>query len=73
MFYIPNFDNIEDLLEYENKFLEKYKKSINSSAFIQMSAIKEEINIRKQELMKKDLENNKDTFDDILDIGVNVV
>lgn len=69
MFYIPNFNNIEDLLEYENKFLEKYKKSINSSAFTQMSAIKEEINIRKQELMKKDLENNKDTFDDILDIG----
>jgi hypothetical protein len=69
MFYIPNFDNIDDLLEYENKFLEKYKKSINSSAFTQMSAIKEEINIRKKELLKKDLENNHDTFDNIINIG----
>jgi len=69
MFYIPNFDNIDDLLEYENKFLEKYKKSINSSAFTQMSAIKEEINIRKKELLEKDLENNQDTFDNIINIG----
>lgn len=69
MFYIPNFDNIDDLLEYENKFLEKYKKSTNSSAFTQMSAIKEEINIRKKELLKKDLENNQDTFDNIINIG----
>ena len=69
MFYIPNFENLEDLLEYEKVFLEKYKKSINSSAYYQMTQIKNEIDQRKKELTNKDADNNKSEFNNYLNIG----
>jgi hypothetical protein len=69
MFWIPNFENLEDLLEYEKVFLEKYKKSINSSAYYQMTQIKNEIDQRKKELTNKDADNNKSEFNNYLNIG----
>jgi len=69
MFWIPNFESLEDLLEYEKVFLEKYKKSVNSSAYYQMTQIKNEIDQRKKELTNKDADNNKSEFNNYLNIG----
>ena len=69
MFWIPNFENLEDLLEYEKVFLEKYKKSINSSAYYQMTQIKNEIDQIKKEFTNKDADNNKSEFNNYLNIG----
>jgi hypothetical protein len=69
MFWIPNFENLEDLLEYEKVFLEKYKKSINSSAYYQMTQIKNEIDQKKKEFTNKDADNNKSEFNNYLNIG----
>jgi len=69
MFWIPNFESLEDLLEYEKVFLEKYKKSVNSSVYYQMTQIKNEIDQRKKELTNKDADNNKSEFNNYLNIG----
>ena len=71
MFYIPEFNNLEEILEYEKKFLLVYKKSSSSSGFYQMERIKQEINAAKKQFIQKENELNKDndTFDTILNIG----
>lgn len=71
MFYIPEFSNLEEILEYEKKFLLVYKKSSSSSGFYQMERIKQEIDAAKKQFIQKENELNKDndTFDTILNIG----
>jgi len=69
MFYIPKFETLEELLEYENNFLKKFKKSANSQAFNQMLSIKNEIEICKQEFLNKNLQSDNKEFNNILDIG----
>ena len=71
MFYIPEFNNLEEILEYEKKFLFVYKKSSSSSGFYQMERIKQEIDAAKKQFIQKENELNKDndTFDTILNIG----
>tara|TARA_Y100000816_G_C26092568_1_gene577599 strand:+ start:625 stop:840 length:216 start_codon:yes stop_codon:yes gene_type:complete len=71
MFYIPEFNNLEEILEYEKKFLLVYKKSSSSSGFYQMERIKQEIDAAKKQFIQKENELNKDndTFDTILNIG----
>jgi len=71
MFYIPEFNNLEEILEYEKKFLLVYKKSSSSSGFYQMERIKQEIDAAKKQFIQKETELNKDNdaFENILNIG----
>ena len=69
MFYIPDFNSLEEILEYEKKFLNVYKKSANSSGFYQMERIKAEIDEKKKQFLNKETQDNAETFNDILNIG----
>ena len=70
MFYIPEFNNLEEILEYEKKFLLVYKKSSSSSGFYQMERILQNKCCKKTVYTKEnELNKDNDTFDTILNIG----
>lgn len=69
MFYIPDFKDLDELIEYEQKFLEKFKKSINSSAYNQMLQIKNEIDMKKKEFFNNKINDSEQEFNNYLNIG----
>lgn len=69
MFYIPDFKDLDELIEYEQKFLQKFKKSINSSAYNQMLQIKNEIDMKKKEFFNNKINDSEQEFNNYLNIG----
>jgi len=69
MFYIPDFKDLDELIEYEQKFLEKFKKSINSSAYNQMLQIKNEIDLKKKDFFNNKINESEQEFNNYLNIG----
>lgn len=69
MFYTPDFKDLDELIEYEQKFLEKFKKSINSSAYNQMLQIKNEIDLKKKDFFNNKINESEQEFNNYLNIG----
>jgi len=69
MFYTPDFKDLDELIEYEQNFLEKFKKSINSSAYNQMLQIKNEIDLKKKDFFNNKINESEQEFNNYLNIG----